>query len=125
MSWGNSLNCNNGYRNQTLKDHICEFIGETVTIFTTSGGVSGCGFTGVLLSVNCDFCRLVTHQGSAPVNPIGGAFSSCCSDLNNYNNNGNGNSNCNNYNNNYPYYSVGSVCDIPLCKIAAFCHNAI
>ncbi|MDF2801425.1 MAG: putative rane protein [Anaerocolumna sp.] len=118
MSWGNSNGFNNGNRNQSLLCHICEFVGETVTIFTKSGGVSGCGFTGVVLAVNCDFVRLVTHQGSAPVSPIGGPNSSCCNDLNNDNYN-------NNYHNNYQHYSVGSVCDIPIDKIAAFCHNAI
>lgn len=116
MSWGNFNGYNNYGRNQSLQSHICEFIGETVTIFTKSGGVSGCGFTGVVLAVNCDFVRLVTHQGSAPVCPIGGPNSSCCNDLNSGYNNG--------YNN-YQNYSVGSVCDIPINKIAAFCHNAI
>lgn len=114
MSWGSSNGFNNYSKNQTLLAHICEYIGETVTIFAKCGGVSGCGFTGVVLAVNCDFVRLVTSQGSAPVCPIGGPNSSCCNDLNNsYNNN------------NYRQYSVGSVCDIPIDKIAAFCHNAI
>lgn len=101
--------------NRSFLCHICEFVGETVTIFTKSGGVSGCGFTGVLLAVNCDFVRLVTHQGTAPTCPIGGPNSSCCNDLNNNNN----------FNNFHQQHSVGSVCDIPIDKIAAFCHNAL
>lgn len=138
MSWGysNGFNSYNGFsnyrNNRSLLAHICEFVGETVTIFTKSGGLSGCGFTGTVLSVNCDFVRLVTHRGSAPTNPIGGPNSSCCPNIggdftNGYSNDGYGNCNynCNNYNN-YPQpYTVGSVCDIPVDKIAAFCHNAI
>lgn len=38
-----------------LFDSLCRYIGQTVTIFTTSGGLSGCGFTGVLVAVN-DTC---------------------------------------------------------------------
>lgn len=112
MSWGNSYGFNNYNKNQSLLAHISEYVGETVTIFTKSGGISGCGFTGVVLAVNCDFVRLVTNQGSAPTCPIGGPNSSCCNDSNN------------GYNN-HRQYSVGSVCDIPIDKIAAFCHNAI
>lgn len=33
------------------------YIGQTVTIFTTSGGQSGNGFTGVLASVNLNFVK--------------------------------------------------------------------
>jgi len=55
---------------------------------------------------------LVTDFGTAPANPLGGPNSSCCANL-------------------YPEHncrrqtSVGSVCDIPIDKIAAFCHNAV
>lgn len=31
-------------------DGLCRYIGQTVTIFTESGGLSGSGFTGVLMS---------------------------------------------------------------------------
>lgn len=54
--------------------HLANFIGETVTIFTTSGGESGSGFTGVLLSVNNNFVRLITQIGIAP----GCALGNCC-----------------------------------------------
>jgi hypothetical protein len=47
-----------------------QFIGRTVTIFTTSGGASGFGFTGVLISVNMNFARLITDPGTAPTNPL-------------------------------------------------------
>ena len=113
---------------RNLLCHIKRYKGETVTIFTTSGGASGCGFTGVILEINCDFLRLTTHIGSAPANPLsesicgknggcgdppssryssGEGFGSGCG------HDGNGN------------HSVGSVVDIPLNRIVAFCHNAV
>lgn len=42
---------------------LSNYIGETVTIFTSSGGQSGAGFTGVILSVNNVFVRLITRIG--------------------------------------------------------------
>jgi hypothetical protein len=107
---------NNGLGNERFINHIRRFIGETVTIFTASGGESGSGFTGVILAVNCDFVRLVTDQGSAPTSPIEPIYDEC-------ENNGN-------YNNNMNYerhhcYNVGSVTDIPIEKIVAFVHNAV
>lgn len=90
-------------------EHLSRFIGQTVTIFTTSGGASGCGFTGILMIVNCSYVRLITRQGTPPANPLS---NSICQGINSGNNN-------------QGYHTVGSVCDIPICKIAAFCHNAI
>ena len=94
--------------NEFFINHIRKFIGQTVTIFTTSGGNSGSGFTGVVLAVNCDFVRLVIQMGSAPTNPLnnnscyddGGYDRDCC-------------------------YRVGAVVDIPIDRIASFVHNAI
>jgi len=119
-----------------LMDSLCKYIGQTVTIFTTSGGYTGCGFTGVLAAVTDCSVKLITNIGAAPGCPIG---STCCG-RNNYgysrygnygcNSNWGCNScNCNNYNyNNYNDYSgnwLGSVTEIPICKIASFTHNAI
>ncbi len=107
MSFNSGFNC--GFSNESFIRHICRFIGETVTVFTASGGVSGCGFTGVILAVNCDFIRLVTEQGSAPASPI---------DYDNCDNGGD-------YNYDRRHcYNVGSVTDIPIDKIVAFVHNA-
>ena len=64
------FSCNNNSCNISLARHLCDFIGETVTIFTTSGGPSGCGFTGCVLSVNQCFVRLLTDIGSPPSSPI-------------------------------------------------------
>jgi hypothetical protein len=138
----NNSCCNNGYNNgynnngyngngngynggNSFVNHISEFIGETVTIFTTSGGASGCGFTGVILSVNACFVRLVTEQGIAPTNPLA---ENICGDFDG----GDRGPGCGGYcggkreGNGYgPTRMVGSVCDIPVDKIAAFCHNAV
>lgn len=94
---------------ERLLCHLKKYTGETVTIFTTSGGVSGCGFTGMLLSVNCDFVRILLKRGSGPSNPLSNSI--CC--------NTNGTSLKENR------HTVGSVCDIPVCAIASFCHNAL
>jgi len=95
---------------------MSRFIGQTVTIFTASGGPSGCGFTGTLMSVNPCFVRLSTQQGTPPANPlsqsicpkIGDDFSTAGRNLPGPN-----------------HFTVGSVCDIPVDKIVSFCHNAI
>lgn len=109
-----------------------KYIGETVTIFTTSGGMSGCGFTGVLIGVNECFAKLITQIGPAPGCSLGNSCSGspyangtgCMGNNNNYMNNGmnNGMGGCMN---NAPISTVGSVTDIPICSIASFTHNAI
>ncbi len=99
--------------NQFFIPHIHKFIGQTVTIFTASGGVSGCGFTGVVLAVHCDFVRLVVREGSAPTNPLYDNY------YNNYNDCDNGSS----YNK--CCYKTGAVVDIPIDRIVSFVHNAI
>ncbi len=97
-----------------LIDSLKRYVGQTVTIFTTSGGISGSGFTGVLASV-CDCSiKLITDLGAAPTCPLG----SSCGGRVGFNRN----CNCrNSYNGNW----VGSVTEIPICKIAGFTHNAI
>ena len=91
-----------------------------------SGGESGLGFTGVVISVNCNFVRLITQLGIAPSCPLG----SSCSGFSEGNIggefNGNGNTNINsNYNGNNFGKGLGSVTDIPIGRIAAFVHNAV
>ena len=88
-------------------EEMCRYIGETVTIFTTSGGESGDGFTGVVLSVNRNFVRLVTQRGTAPGCPLGsscGRGQRCYDDRR---------------------FRPGSVTDIPINRITAFVHNAV
>jgi hypothetical protein len=96
--------------------HLSNYIGQTVTIFTTSGGPSGSGFTGVLALVTPNFVRLITQIGSAP----GCALGNCCSGIGQgYGNlGGQGRANCNGN-------SLGSVVDIPCWSIASFVHNAV
>ena len=58
-----------------LVESMSRYLGQTVTIFTTSGGLSGNGFTGVLAGI-CNGCvRLITDIGAPPACPIGSA---CC-----------------------------------------------
>ncbi len=52
---------------------LASYIGQTVTIFTSSGGQSGSGFTGVLLAVNPVFVRLITRIGPPPGCSLGNA----------------------------------------------------
>lgn len=133
-----------------LSESLCRYIGQTVTVFTTSGGATGCGFTGVLISADCNSIKLLDRIGAAPSCPLG---SNCCG----YNNNwGNGNNNgcccnrcccgcrsknhccCKNnygsgYGNSYDYnyesygYNnpLGAITEIPLCNIVSFTHNTI
>jgi hypothetical protein len=116
-----------GNQDTSLARHISRFIGETVTIFTTSGGASGCGFTGVVLSVNNCFVRLVTDQGMAPNNPLA---ENICGEMDNGSSRERGGlrglsverGGCNDR---MQMREVGSVCDIPIDRIAAFCHNAV
>ena len=98
---------NDGY----LLESLTRYIGQTVTIFTVSGGCSGSGFTGVLASVNENYIKLITNIGAAPSCPLG---SSCSGYGYSYNQN----VNCG-------YNWLGSVTEIPICKIASFTHNAI
>lgn len=96
-------------------DLLLSLTGETVTIFTTSGGDSGAGFTGVILCVGQCFVRLVTQIGPAP----GCALGNCCGGVGEYGGYGYG----------YAGYggsvrTVGSVTEIPIDKIAAVVSNS-
>lgn len=112
---------------ELFSHYLQNYLGQTVTIFTTSGGVSGSGFTGVLMSIECNFLRLLSQVGSAPSCALG----SCCDDfpeeevqprLQSNNNSDyqpeNNRINCN-------VSSIGSVVVIPIDLIAAFVHNAV
>ena len=130
--------------NGNFLTHLANHIGQTVTIFTTSGGESGRGFTGVLSMVNPSFVRLITQIGPAPgcalgnccdrndrpgTGNVGGIQDDICTDLSgvqgdNYNDSrtnlgGQRRIDCNGDR------GLGSVVDIPVDRIAAFVHNAI
>ena len=110
-----------GYNsNYSLLHHLSRFIGQTVTIFTTSGGASGCGFTGILMSVNPCFVRLVTKECSPPANPQATKFAILIMPLTlmaAVTKEGS--------HRRRRDFDTGSVCDIPVDKIASFCHNAV
>ena len=109
--------------NESLIEHLSRFVGKTVTIFTTSGGASGCGFTGVLLFVNPCFVRLVIRQGASPSNPLS---KSICGEMSGEDNGMMPGCGMHHKKNHHEEdFMVGSVCDIPIDKIASFCHNAI
>lgn len=120
---GHHRSSSNGCCDPCFVRNINRFIGETVTIFTTSGGASGCGFTGVLIMV-CDCTvRLVVEIGAPPTNPLSEVI---CGDMDN----GQGGRGCGGQmsgrgNWNGVNRQVGSVVDIPVDRIAAFCHNAL
>ncbi len=124
-------NCRNSYNssegrgigNEDFLKHLCEYIGEQVTIFTTSGGPSGCGFTGTLLSVNCDFVTLTTSHGAPPANPLSEHI---CGDTDGYDEGcGYGIRVTGSGKRSREYNRIGSECDIPIRAIASFCHNTI
>lgn len=106
-------------------------IGQTVTIFTTSGGASGCGFTGIVLACNECFIKLLTCPGGAPTYPIQGPSAACCGQ--GYNTCGGKGCGGYGYGSGYGYgYSgfggynfLGSVTLIPVDKIASFVQNAV
>jgi hypothetical protein len=122
---------------------LSKYIGETVTIFTSSGGQSGSGFTGVVLSVNPVFVRLITRIGPPP----GCSLGNSCTGFNiGYGGWGNYGGGCGHGGyggyggygpasevgaitaggwDGYPVYTVGSVTDIPIASIVSFVHNAV
>ncbi len=98
-----------------LVDSMACYIGQTVTIFTTSGGLSGSGFTGVLISADCNCVRLLCDIGAGPACPIG---SGCGSRRTSCGGNSGGQSEfCGN--------PLGAVAVIPTRAIACFTHCAI
>jgi hypothetical protein len=112
-------------------DNICcelkRYIGQTVTLFTKSGGLSGSGFTGVLIYVDDCIVKLITNIGGAPACPLGsdcGYPDNCGCGYNgygygNYGGKGKGKGCCCDYN------FLGSVTEIPINSIASFVRNAI
>ena len=101
--------------------HIMKYIGQTVTIFVVSGGVSGSGFTGILMTANRCYIRLLTRIGTIPSCSLGNSCFPC-------------------FTANYNYISfeyagymsgkrfvsnMGSVANIPIDKIVSFVHNTV
>jgi hypothetical protein len=131
---------------------LARWVGTTVTIFTSSGGQSGAGFTGVLLTVNEVFVRLISRIGPPPGCSLGnsctnfavgtggeyGGYGSGCGGRAGYGagygggfgpgpivpGNVIGAETAGGWNG-YPVYTVGSVVDIPIASIVSFVHNAV
>ena len=95
-----------------LVESLLRYVGQTVTIYTASGGLSGSGFTGVLAYVGDECIKLITGIGAAPACAVGSACTGW-----GYGANGGSNGFVGNW--------LGSVTEIPICKIACFTHCAI
>jgi len=93
-------------------------IGRTVTVFTESGGISGAGFTGVLLTADFGCIRLLASIGAPPACPIG---STC---LDSFGGPGFGRGGPEG---GAPFFGnpMGAICVIPTDAIVCFTHNAI
>lgn len=124
---------------------LANYIGETVTIFTSSGGQSGAGFTGVILAVNDVFVRLITRIGPPPGCSLGNACTGFNVGVSGYGGYGKGAGGAGGYGagygpvqpadevgaitaggwNGYPVATVGSITDIPIASIVSFVHNAV
>ena len=128
-----------------LLESLGRHIGQTVTIFTTSGGLSGNGFTGVLAGICGCTIKLITDIGAPPACPIGSA---CCGGF--FGGDGfeeveecagigmrpgmcgmmnrcRGERRCGGRRRGWRggWNWLGSVTEIPIDKIASFTHNAI
>lgn len=101
-----ACNNNNNNSNNNLINTLISNVGRVVTVFTQSGGASGCGFTGLLVQVNCDCIKLVTELPCAPSQPFG---------LNINNQNFRKNKCCGN--------EFGTTCVVPINSIASFVCN--
>ena len=58
-------------------DSLNDNIGRVVIIFTSSGGCSGKGFTGVLASANSCSCKLITSLPNISPNPFANQSNMC------------------------------------------------
>lgn len=54
-----------------LEESLYRYVGQTITVFTVSGGISGSGFTGVLAHVGNGCVKMISSIGAAPVCAIG------------------------------------------------------
>ena len=116
-------------QNNCIAECMLRYVGQTVTIFTSSGGLSGAGFTGVLACVDGRVARLITAIGAPPSCPIG---SSCigfggANNFNGFNSFGgfNGFGSGWGIGESFLGNPLGSVCEIPISSIVSFTHCSI
>jgi hypothetical protein len=95
---------------ENFRNSLIKYIGQTITIYTVSGGASGSGFTGILLEVCKDHIKILTGIASAPDCSLG---NSCIPKENNI------------ITRPSKDISLGTMTEVPLDKIAAFIHNTI
>lgn len=101
--------------NEEFAELMARWIGTTVTIYTTSGGASGCGFTGILAAVDPCVVKLITCLGPAPCCSLGSAcVTPGCPTFEDRRFGSQGVLN-----------NVGATVDIPIENIAAFIHNTL
>jgi len=122
----------------SIVDGLGRHFGQTVTIFTKSGGLSGSGFTGTLVFCDCNVIKLLTCIGAPPCCPLGSDCTGRIGDngcgWGGWNGNGwnGGGWNSGGWNNSWGFNNdcgggngLGSVVTIPTCAVAAFVNNAI
>ena len=97
-------------------EDLCRYIGQTVTIFTESGGLSGSGFTGVLISVDCNCIRLLTQFGLPPACPLGSA----CGEVGDYGCGGSSGWGRWGYGDGFHGNPFGSLCVIPTDRVVSY-----
>ncbi|HEX3039610.1 MAG TPA: hypothetical protein VHP54_04900 [Caproiciproducens sp.] len=105
------MSLNNNHDNCDLVRVLAANLGRMVTIFTESGGCTGCGFTGLLVRVDNETVKLTTELPCAPSNPFG-PFNHCCDHHNGRRNHCRGN-------------EFGTSCVIPIDQIVSVCFNEI
>lgn len=93
--------------NESFVDSLLKYIGQTITIYTISGGSTGEGFTGILLDVTVDHIKILSRPAAPPSCPI----DNCCS--------------LEGEEMNEKDISLGVMTNILHDKIAAFVHNII
>jgi len=101
------------FDNTCFSAHMANYIGETVTVFVESGGISGAGFTGILLFVNEVYIELLISIALPPACSLNNPcilYPVCSYGL--------GQS--------YSHFSpLGSLAIIPVDKITSFVHNLV
>lgn len=110
-----------------IEKELENFIGKTVTIFTTSGGESGSGFTGVLIRVNSRFVTLITKIGPAPGCALGNACTDTMSDITDDEDEftDHRRTTRRTTRRRRVIRNLGAETDIPIDRIASFVHNAV
>ncbi|MCX8132255.1 MAG: hypothetical protein N3I35_19440 [Clostridia bacterium] len=106
---------------ELLSNHISKYTGSTVTVYVCGGGVCSLGFTGVLISSNSSYIRLLTRISSPPAYPLFYVCQNCPKHLS-------AQARIWSLSMCTPSFSIfypGSIACIPLKKITGFIHNAL